>query len=554
MTRRAWCYVFMAAVCGFSSLSHAALPVELDSRINEVTVYPDAARITRTARVTLEPGEHVLEIRDIIPALDENSLKVSTTTAQSCRILGARVKKEHLSEVSAEAVRRIEQELQELEDEKKALENVRLALDDEKRFLDSFRFYTGDQLPRDMVSKLPEADKLAAVAGFLQKGLADYYARVEEVRIALRRIEKEINAVRRRLQEVSGGTRKVRRSVIVDLEVVQKGEIDLAVSYIVWGASWTPRYDARASFEKNTIEMAAFGVIRQKTGEDWRNVVLSLSTARPTRSGRMPYVSAWLLRPRDKVQGRMRKAVLSEAAAPLEQFAAFRDAEDKPREAGELESATLSEKGIAVVYTLRRAVTVKADNTGHKVPVFSQKLKADFAYSSYPRAAAYAYLGSRVKNGENAQLLPGKVSIFLDDDYVGTSRIDMIGPGEEFDLYLGLDENVKVKRERIRKKVDKTLIAGIPAQSTRTHFTYKLTVENYKSKKISVKLFEAFPVSEDDRIRVKISRVKKEPKEKDWDDRKGVWLWEFSLAPGARQEITCDFSVEHPRSMQVEGL
>ena len=69
-----------------------------------------------------------------------------------------------------------------------------------------------------------------------------------------------------------------------------------------------------------------------------------------------------------------------------------------------------------------------------------------------------------------------------------------------------------------------------------------------------MKLFEAMPVSEEKRIVVKINQVSLEPKQKDWQDRKGVWLWEFDLEKGAKQEITYIFTVEHPRDMQVEGL
>ena len=216
--------------------------------------------------------------------------------------------------------------------------------------------------------------------------------------------------------------------------------------------------------------------------------------------------------------------------------------------------ATVEQKGIAVAYKLPRKATVKCDGSDNKLAISSQILKADFEYSSYPRAILSAYLGSRVTNAPELQLLGGRVNIFLDGDFVGISSIDNIGPAEQFDLYLGADENVKVKREQVQKTVDETFIAGIPSPTRKTTFRYKLTVENYKSKKIRVKLFEAMPVSEDDRIKIKIEKVSQEPAKKDWKDRKGVWLWELSLEPKAKQEIFYTYTVEHPREMQVEGL
>jgi uncharacterized protein (TIGR02231 family) len=213
-----------------------------------------------------------------------------------------------------------------------------------------------------------------------------------------------------------------------------------------------------------------------------------------------------------------------------------------------------SDSGIAVSYTLTRPGTVKSDGAPYKFAVASQKLKADFTYTSYPRASREAYLGSRVTNAPDQQLLPGEVHLFLSGDFVGTSGIDMVGPGEEFDLYLGADENVKVKREMVSKKVDQTIVGGIQSPAKKTTFVYKLTVENYKTRAISMRLFDALPVSEDDRIKVKILKVTPEPKSKDWEDRKGVWLWETRLDPKKKFEVDYQFIVEHPREMFVEGL
>lgn len=197
--------------------------------------------------------------------------------------------------------------------------------------------------------------------------------------------------------------------------------------------------------------------------------------------------------------------------------------------------STAEEKGVAVLYRLSKKAAVKSDGFEHKLPVSTQVLTAKFDYSAYPRLAHNAYLGSRVTNAPGLQLLAGRVNVFLSGDFFGTSGIDNAGPGEEFAPYLGVDENVKVKREQVEKKVDETLIAGIPATTKRTIYRYKITLENYKSKKISAKLFEAIPVPEDDRIKVKIEKVSLEPNQKDWKDRKGIWLWEFELEPKAKK-------------------
>ena len=60
------------------------------------------------------------------------------------------------------------------------------------------------------------------------------------------------------------------------------------------GATWTPAYDARLRAER-AVELAYFGVVRNGTGEDWKEVALTLSTARPSLGGGAPELRAWIV-------------------------------------------------------------------------------------------------------------------------------------------------------------------------------------------------------------------------------------------------------------------
>jgi uncharacterized protein (TIGR02231 family) len=403
---------------------------------------------------------------------------------------------------------------------------------------------------------MPAMKDLDDTYKFLDSKLRGNYAQFIDAELQIREINKKVDVLRRELSQLSGRTQKVKRTIVVDVEATKATNCDLIISYLVRGASWQPIYDARADFEKSEVALVSYGIITQSTGEDWPEVEVFLSTAKPSIGGRMPYVSPWFIRP---FQPRIleSKMLRRKDVSMAYQSVAFEKSEGLGIGGAEPPASEYSqaqEKGIAVVYKLLTKTAIKSDGSEHKLPVSSQVLKARFEYSAFPRAVLQAYLGSRVANAPNLQLLAGRVNIFLGGDFVGTSSIDTIGPQEEFDLYLGVDENVKVKRDQIEKKVDETLVAGIPSFTKRTTYKFRLKIENYKSKKISVKLFEAMPVSEDDRIKVKIAQVSLEPKEKDWKNRKGVWLWELELEPKEKKEVFYTLEVEHPREMQVEGI
>jgi len=379
-----------------------------------------------------------------------------------------------------------------------------------------------------------------------------------------------LDVLKKELGQLSRPT-NLKRSIVVDVEAPKSGTLTLTVSYLVRGASWRPVYEARTHFEKAQVELILYGIVRQTTGEDWSDVDVILSTAKPTTSGKMPEVSSWTLRPyqppqdepyyRERMMFKKDKsAMLTARRVSSEQLTdaavgAIGGSEEKakPQEAAFAVAAS-EQKGVSVIYKILRKASLKSDGSDQRLPVVSESLAAKFKYAATPRASLSAYLSARVTNGAENQLLPGRVNIFLEGDFVGASEVSGIGPGEEFDLSLGIDENVKIKKEEIEKKTDDIMLGGIPSPNRKVTTRYKLTAENYKNKRIVFELFDSLPVSQDERIKVRIDKVSPEPKDKDWKDKKGVWRWEFSLEPKAKQEIFYTVVVERPRNMQVEGL
>jgi len=90
------------------------------------------------------------------------------------------------------------------------------------------------------------------------------------------------------------------------------------------------------------------------------------------------------------------------------------------------------------------------DRTGAAQPVETER--AELSYANVVQKGI-----SVVFTSEDLNFLSGEVNLFVEEDYIGKSSIDNIGPGEPFDLYLWADENVRVKRKMISKEIDKTL-------------------------------------------------------------------------------------------------
>ncbi len=69
-------------------------------------------------------------------------------------------------------------------------------------------------------------------------------------------------------------------------------DVNLLVSYIVYQASWSPKYDIRVFGKEKKMIVNYFGMICQTTGEDWTDTKISLSTAVPSIGGNVPELNA----------------------------------------------------------------------------------------------------------------------------------------------------------------------------------------------------------------------------------------------------------------------
>ena len=80
--------------------------------------------------------------------------------------------------------------------------------------------------------------------------------------------------------------------MLVNVDASVATELTLFVRYTVSNAAWEPVYDARVNTSDGSVQLGYSALIRQKTGEDWTGVRLSVSTGRlPGENGELPELS-----------------------------------------------------------------------------------------------------------------------------------------------------------------------------------------------------------------------------------------------------------------------
>jgi len=158
-----------------------------------------------------------------------------------------------------------------------------------------------------------------------------------------------------------------------------------------------------------------------------------------------------------------------------------------------------------------------------------------------------AHLQTTVTNPlTGVTLLPGKANIFRDNTFIGTTELEKIAPGQEFQLNLGIDEGLKIDRVLVERQVDKKLIGNY----RRTTYAYRLVITNYVEYDAQLTLTEQLPVSRNDQIKIRLTRSNPQIQVGEM----GRLEWSLTLPPQSKQELYYQFTVEHPPELTVVGL
>jgi len=286
-------------------------------------------------------------------------------------------------------------------------------------------------------------------------------------------------------------------------------------------------------------------------------VDLSVSNVVPLKGAGLPELPSWILdieRPAKGVYSRERFDLSREAAAPMAADDMGKTvAEDaKVEEEARFVSAQRKELPFSFEYQMPRKLTIASKDKETLLPLFTKPLKGEFLHYAVPKITPLSFLVCKAT--ADKELLGGSMNVHFGTHFVGKTFLNEKKPGETFDLNLGADREVKIKREKITDKVKETFFGTFERNTVVRSMAFKITAENLKDKPLTIHVLESVPVSRTDKIKVEDLKITPEPTEKNYQDREGVHRWSFDLQPKAAKQIEVSFIVSYPKDEPVSGL
>ena len=540
----------------------AAGAVPVNSTISAVTVYTDRAVVTRSALVDLTGGTTELVFANLPLALNERSLQVSGKGTAQALILDVSAKQTYIDFTPNTRVKELEDLLKGLQKQLRGFDDRKGVLQAQSTMLDRmeaalFAPPTKD-VPRPDLTQF--TNSLTFLSEQKTKIIAEH-ATLDEQREDL---QTKMTTVQNQLNELRGAGGRGYKTVTVRVSAAQAGSLDVALSYTVPGASWSPSYDARVLSSEHAVALGYFGIVHQNTGEEWKDVALTLSTARPSLGGAAPVLSVWnldifnpVVMRQEMDDKRKRDYAAKSVNAPAPALAGMVNMQTLTSNAeggkldfkdAEMASATIEAAATSASFRIATASSVPSDNSPQKVPITTVTLNSNPEYLTVPKQLATAFLTTKVINTSDFPLLAGAMNVFLDGTFVATSGLRTVMSGEKFDLALGADEGISVKHKRVNKFTEDT---GLTNSGKRITYEYLLTIQNNKRTAERVIVADQVPLSRNEKIVVKLlSPDAKDVKPTD----EGTLKWTLDLKAGEKRELSVKFTVEYDNNVNVAGL
>jgi uncharacterized protein (TIGR02231 family) len=538
------------------------LPAQIvASRITEVTLFADRARVTREAALDLEAGVRSVELANLPAWVDPASVRARLLPGGE--VLDVRSRLEFLSRTPDADVRAAEDKLQDLADRMAELEDKRRALEEKKQQIGAIRAFAAETLPADVPLRDIPVEYFRQLADFIHASTvgidADRRALAKDIRL----LAPELDAAKRSLADLQRGARLEQLHLALTLRPDAAGAHTLVVTYELPGASWEAAHEIRVR-DGNRVSLVSLARIRQTSGEDWEDARFFFSTRRPGQTVSVPQLESLLLGKRTALNPMLLLSgnddswnlanrnyidnnlvfngyIQSGKASGVNIQGNWQRQNDLQVRAQKV-FAQLEARGTTALFEAEGRFTVRSDGEEVRIPFARVEQEGELRILAAPELSPNAARGIELSYNHPQPLLPGDAALFVDGAFIGNTSLGFAGPGERFVLFAGSEDSLKLSRKLNHKESE--LRRG--RSSNRMVVSFLISAENTGDRPLPLRLADRIPVSNDKDI--KVSSVRIEPSITPGED--GLLTWETTIEPKSTRTFTLRYVVEYPTGLE----
>jgi uncharacterized protein (TIGR02231 family) len=538
-----------------SAASHAA-DITATLPIDKVTVYRGSAIVTRAGLVEFPAGEHRLIVRGLPDGVDPATLRLSAKSG-GLRLGAIETERIFDRELVGVAERAINRKLRDLTDQRAAIEDDIVSAQSQLKLLDAV---ATDPVGRGVNAQpLPPA-AVATLVTTVGGGDATARARIRTARLQIRDLDEQIAATRAELGKVAT-SRKATTELRASIIATAGGSVPVSLDYQMDDVGWSWQYEARLDSQKKKVALVRQAQLSQGTGEDWKNIELTISTSRPGLNATTPALASAFLDfqpPRGYTAGSgspLEEVVVtgSRRSSRLGSVQAIQ-AEDvgmvqnSPSLAMAVVSAEVYASDFVADYRIPGRVSVTADRQPRVYPIGNDELDVDLVARANLAADRAAYLEAKLNYKSDLPIDAGEVQLYRDDAFVGVGELPLVLPGADVRIPFGQDDRIRVV---VRDEREESGKAGVVAKDQVEQHKRRFEITSFHASAFPIEIIDRVPVSREDDIRIEVLKGATPPTTRDLDGHAGLFLWRLAGEPRKTETIRHYYSVRFPRAREL---
>ncbi len=550
----------------------------IKSEIKKVKLYITSGEMTHEASIKLEKGRNKLIFSGISAFADPNSIQF--TGDNNFRLVSIS------TEIDFLAAESYNPRISILKD---SLESMKDAL---QLNIDTESSYNAELGVLNTNRDLKGANTTLTIDQI--KAAGEYYrTRTLEINKIVSKLKKEqsllrtkIDGTRLQLTDLNYTENQRSNQIIILVDANEAGSVNSVLKYNVSDCGWVASYDLTAVDINQPVKLKYKAQVYNNTGNEWKDVQLTLSTADPTLSATAPSLNPFYLeynnyieqdrngyiQPQSQSQASYRSQVENEINwANQRSYDNYmldkQDAGAKLFESNNMAynfenvmqnglSANLGKKVTTVntqdiyisemtaEFVVPNNFTCPSDAKPYLVEIKEISVPATFSQVSVPKLDQSAFLLANIVGWQDLELVPGTTSVYFGGNYVGTSYIDTRNVNDTLSLSFGRDPKIQVLRKLKSEMSTKKVSAG----TKRDTYYYDIQVRNNRTVPVTVDVFDQVPISKNSEITVSVETLGGGKR----DDVTGEVAYKITLQPGETKNLEIGYTIKYPKDYNVK--
>ncbi len=261
---------------------------EVKTQVTEITAYRNETAVVRKGSAILKAGEQKLVFVALPEDFDVSSIAVISQPPLQIFDIKSDLRTQEHDSLKARSIV-LEKRYVEKVNEMKLKEMQRDLLLAEEQVLSQNTVFGGSE------SGLPN-DRLMQNLNFYKSRLLAIKTELFKASNDIEQLRAEMNNIYQQQIQLALKRQKPERIVEVVVDVNTAGNYQLELKYLSGNTYWRPFYELKAGRLNQPIELNMKAMISQSTGEDWKQVKTTLSTAEPRRGNNLPGLNPFELR------------------------------------------------------------------------------------------------------------------------------------------------------------------------------------------------------------------------------------------------------------------